>query len=100
MLCAQGGKGPAGLHLQQVRLNRLLLHLTLRSPQGQGLPRHGHQPQVLLPLSRLLRDNNIRICVEAQGAYGDEDENYKLIAKPGEPEILVLERIKRTRSKE
>lgn len=34
------------------------------------------------------------------GAYGEEEENYKLIAKPGEPEVLVLERTKRTRSRE
>jgi hypothetical protein len=43
----------------------------------------------------------IDICVEAQGAYGDEEQdNYRLVAKPGEPEILVVERTFRVRSKE
>jgi hypothetical protein len=47
-----------------------------------------------------LQANDIRLNVEAQNVYGNEEENFRLVARPGEPEVLVLERTKRMKSKE
>lgn len=39
-----------------------------------------------------LKKHKIDICKEAHEAYGDDIDVTKLVAKPSEPEMLVLER--------
>jgi hypothetical protein len=47
-----------------------------------------------------LKKHKIDICKEAHEAYGDDIDVTKLVAKPSEPEMLVLERTERIKSKD